>query len=79
MVWSDRIPENVVSALRYVRDEGPPELELCDRDEVLYVLHCCGLNDAHDWVCEHRDLYFEAVRNALPDAGVAPREALRPT
>jgi hypothetical protein len=66
MAWSDQIPESVVSALRYVRDEGPPELELIDREEVLYVLHCCGLQDAHDWVCEHRELYFDAVRTAAP-------------
>jgi hypothetical protein len=66
MVWYDRIPENVISALRYVRDEGPPELELYDRDDVLYVMHCCGFDDACDWVHDHEDLYFEAVRNVAP-------------
>lgn len=67
-MWYDRIPEKVINALRYVRDEGPAELELYDRDDVLYVMHCCGFDDACDWVHEHEDLYFEAVRNVIPGA-----------
>jgi hypothetical protein len=61
----DRIPEHVISALRYVRDEGPAELELCDRDDTLYVMHCCGFDDACRWVHDHEDLYFDAVRSVL--------------
>lgn len=58
------IPGSVLDALLYVRGSGPPELELCDEETVLYVAHCCGLDDACDWLCEHRELYFEAVRQA---------------
>ncbi|HLB24495.1 MAG TPA: hypothetical protein VJP07_10405 [Dehalococcoidia bacterium] len=73
----DRVPENVISALRYVRDEGPAELELYDRDDVLYVMHNCGFDDACDWVHDHEDLYFEAVRNVIPGAPLtgAPHES----
>ena len=76
MGWSGRVPEHVIAALRFVRDEGPAELELYDRDEVLYVMHCCGFDDACDWVHGHEDLYFEAVRNVIPGAPLtsAPRQ-----
>lgn len=65
MTHDDRIPETVVSALRFVHDEGPSELELYDRDDVLYVMHCCGFDDACSWVHDHTDRYFDAVRTIL--------------
>jgi hypothetical protein len=62
------IPGSVVEAIRLVREQAPPELELWDEENVLYVAHCCGLDDARDWLCEHRDLYFEAVRRATHES-----------
>lgn len=62
MTHDTGIPETVVTALRFVRDEGPPELELYDRDDVLYVMHACGFDDACMWVHNHQERYFDAVR-----------------
>jgi hypothetical protein len=58
------IPPNVIDALRAIEEERPAEVEMYDRETVLLFAHVCGLDDACDWLCAHRELYFEALRRA---------------
>lgn len=58
------IPTNVVDALRSVEAQRPQEIEMYDRETVILFAHVCGLDDACDWLCAHRELYFEALRRA---------------
>lgn len=72
------IPESVVEALRAVEAQRPDEMEMCDRETVLLFAHVCGLDDACDWLCEHRELYFEALRRAdSPDPCAAAELTFR--
>lgn len=72
------IPDHVTTALRFVREEGPAELELYDRDDVLYVMHCCGFDEACTWVHSHLDQYFDAVRSVVgAEPAVRPGSLIR--
>lgn len=54
------IPPYVLTALHDVEDQLPNDC--FDPDIVLTFVQLFGFDDARSWLDEHRELYFEALR-----------------
>jgi hypothetical protein len=56
------IPDFVVMALQEAEEQLPPDV--IEPDTVLTFVHLFGHDDACDWIRAHREMYFQALKQA---------------